>query len=51
MQKEIIKFKKAPTIISTYSVVGKKEHEGPLGDFFDEYNTAYNNGSNGPYMT
>lgn len=39
MQKEIIKFKKAPTIISTYSVVGKKEHEGPLGDFFDEYNT------------
>lgn len=39
MQKGIIKFKNAPTIISTYSVVGKKEHEGPLGDFFDEYDT------------
>ena len=39
MQKSIIKFKNAPTIISTYSVVGKKEFEGPLGAYFDEHGT------------
>lgn len=37
MQKEIIKLKRTPSIISSYSVVGKKEHDGPLGHFFDEY--------------
>lgn len=37
MQKGIIKPKRIPTILSTYSVVGKKEHDGPLGDLFDEH--------------
>lgn len=37
MQKGIIKPKRMPTLISTYSVVGKKEHDGPLGELFDEY--------------
>ena len=37
MQKEIIKLKRPPSIISSYSVVGKKENDGPLGDYFDEY--------------
>ena len=37
MQKEIIKLKRTPSIISSYSVVGKKENDGPLGDYFDEY--------------
>ena len=37
MQKGIVKFTKIPTVVSTYSVVGKKEHDGPLGSLFDEY--------------
>lgn len=37
MQKGIIKPKRIPTVLSTYSVVGKKEHDGPLGDLFDEH--------------
>lgn len=37
MQKEILKLKRPPTIISSYSVVGKKENDGPLGKYFDEY--------------
>ena len=33
----IIRLINAPGIISSYSVVGSKENEGPLGDYFDEY--------------
>ena len=36
MQK-FIKFEKSPSIISCYSVVGKHEKEGPIGECFDEY--------------
>ena len=36
MQRELIKLKKSPYIVSSYSVAGKKEHEGPLGKLFDE---------------
>lgn len=42
MQKRIIKLDNAPSIISTASVVGSKEYEGPLGkqfDFHDNDNT------------
>ena len=35
MKNEIIKFEKPPKIIATSSVVGKKEHDGPLGKKFD----------------
>ena len=34
---DVIKLSKSPHIISSYSVVGKKEHEGPLGRLFDEH--------------
>ena len=37
MKSNIIKLEKRPKIVSTYSVVGNKEHEGPLGGAFDEY--------------
>lgn len=37
MKKYILKFNRPPKIISTYSVVGHLEKDGPLGDFFDEY--------------
>lgn len=37
MQKGIIKLTTRPSIISTGTVVGKKEHEGPLGGCFDKY--------------
>ncbi len=33
--KQTIKFDSKPSIISSYSVVGPKEDEGPLSDFFD----------------
>ena len=33
--KQSIQFEKAPCILSTASVVGKKEGEGPLGSKFD----------------
>ncbi len=36
MQKTI-KFKNSPTICSTAAVVGKKEKDGPLGEYFDLY--------------
>ena len=36
MYRNLITFKKPPAIVSSYSVVGKKEFEGPLSDFFDE---------------
>lgn len=36
-RKDIIKLNKAPRLISSYTVVGKKEHEGPLGRLFDEH--------------
>lgn len=35
MKKRIISLNKCPSIISHASVVGKKEHEGPLGKLFD----------------
>ena len=34
MQSKILKFDKA-SVISSASVVGKQEHEGPLGEYFD----------------
>ncbi len=34
---DLIKINKPPVILSSYSVVGKKEHEGPLGKFYDEF--------------
>ena len=37
MKNSIIEFSKKPKITSTYSVVGSKEKEGPLGNLFDEY--------------
>ena len=37
MQKNIIKLKRAPSILASYSVVGKKELEGPLKDTFNEF--------------
>jgi len=37
MQKGIIKLKRCPSIISSYSVVGQKEYQGPLGKGFDEH--------------
>ncbi|MBQ7788457.1 MAG: stage V sporulation protein AD [Clostridia bacterium] len=37
MEQGIIKLKREPRIISSYSVVGNKEHSGPLGELFDEY--------------
>ena len=37
MRNEVIKFKNPPTILCGASVVGKREHEGPLGEIFDEY--------------
>lgn len=37
MQKGIIKPKRDVYIQSTYSVVGGKEHDGPLGTYFDDY--------------
>lgn len=36
MKNGLIAFKKPPYIVSTYSVAGKKEFEGPLSDFYDE---------------
>ena len=35
MKNSLIKLQNKPTIISAASVVGKYEHEGPLGDYFD----------------
>ena len=35
MQDKTLKFSKDTTIISSASVVGAHEHEGPLGSFFD----------------
>ena len=37
MRNEIIKFKTRVSVIAAASVVGKREHEGPFGDIFDEY--------------
>ena len=35
MQRKTLKFSKDTTVISSASVVGAHEHEGPLGSFFD----------------
>lgn len=35
MQKRTIKFRRETTVISAASVVGKREHEGPIGESFD----------------
>ncbi|MBO5338305.1 MAG: stage V sporulation protein AD [Clostridia bacterium] len=37
MKKSVIELTRKPKIVSTYSVVGKKEYDGPLGNLFDEY--------------
>lgn len=37
MKNSLIKLTKKPKIVSTYSVVGNMEHQGPLGNCFDEY--------------
>ena len=34
--KQTIKFESPPKIIATYSIVGPKEGQGPLKDYFDE---------------
>ena len=36
-QKGIIELKSRPSILSTGHIVGKKEHEGPLGRFFEKF--------------
>ncbi len=36
-RKDIIRLNSTPHIISSYSVVGKKEFQGPLGRLFDEH--------------
>ncbi|MDD6800845.1 MAG: stage V sporulation protein AD [Firmicutes bacterium] len=36
----IIKFKNAPVFISSAAVVGKKEHDGPLGGLFDLHDSS-----------
>ncbi len=40
MKKRIIRPKKCPSIISHATVVGKKEHEGPLGELFDYHDDS-----------
>ncbi|MFZ5352466.1 MAG: stage V sporulation protein AD [Bacillota bacterium] len=34
--KQTVRLERPPSIISTYSIVGPKEGEGPLADYFDE---------------
>ena len=34
--KQTVKLVNPPKIIATYSIVGPKEGEGPLGSYFDE---------------
>ena len=34
--KQTVKLNKPPKIVATYSIVGPKEGEGPLGKYFDE---------------
>jgi stage V sporulation protein AD len=36
MGKQTVKLINPPKIVATYSIVGPKEGEGPLGDYFDE---------------
>ena len=38
-RKDLIQLKSQPKIISSYSIVGKKEHDGPLGRLFDEHSS------------
>ena len=33
---QTIKFENPPKIIATYSIVGPKEGQGPLSEYFDE---------------
>lgn len=40
MQNKTLRFSKDTTVISTGSVVGAKEHEGPVGDVFDLYDAS-----------
>ncbi len=35
MEMQIIEFKNKPRLASAAAVVGKKEHEGPIGEYFD----------------
>ncbi len=36
---QTVKFEKSPVIIGAYSTVGKKEGQGPLGEYFDTIST------------
>ena len=46
MKNGILKFKRKPKIISSYSVVGHMEKSGPLGELFDEYSNDDKFGKN-----
>ena len=46
MQKGIIKLERPPALVAAASVVGSKEHEGPLGEFFDLHDNENNFGMN-----
>lgn len=38
-RQDLIDLREPPTIIASHCVVGKKENEGPLGGFYDEFDT------------
>lgn len=40
MNERIIKLSREPQLQSTASVVGKKEHDGPLGEYFDIHDSS-----------
>lgn len=37
-RKDLIKLPSPPSIIASFAVAGKKEHDGPLGKFYDTFN-------------
>ncbi|MBQ8840167.1 MAG: stage V sporulation protein AD [Clostridia bacterium] len=37
MENNLITLKSSPKILSSYSVAGNKEHNGPLGNYYDEW--------------
>lgn len=46
MQKGIIRLKRPPALMASSSVVGSKEHEGPLGELFDMHDSENTFGMN-----
>jgi stage V sporulation protein AD len=46
MKNSLIKLKNPPSIISTGTIVGNHEHEGPLGSYFDFHDTSNEFGKN-----